>query len=165
MERTHPLDRRVAGFRQIDGHAEDVVRTKARIDRSHPQEALEEEAGAGQQHQRNGDLGDDERAPRAIGLARRRAQPRREGLGVAAPRETHRGREEKIGQQRVAAIKAETDKLAELLESNTTLTRQDKDITEDDRRHAAEKIEGLTKEYVERVEKVLKTKEDEIMAV
>ena len=85
---------------------------------------------------------------------------------------------------------------------------KDKDITEDDRRHAAEKIEGLTKEsrgrtpptsryqdraarnaqrcvlewrggcallmidvegltkeYVERVEKVLKTKEDEIMAV
>jgi len=42
---------------------------------------------------------------------------------------------------------------------------KDKDITEDDRRHAAEKIEALTKEYVERVEKVLKTKEDEIMAV
>ena len=52
--------------------------------------------------------------------------------------ETHRGREEKIGQQRVAAIKAETDKLAELLESNTTLTRQDKDITEE--------IARLTKE-------------------
>ena len=42
---------------------------------------------------------------------------------------------------------------------------KDKDITEDDRRHAAEKIEALTKEYVERVEKVLNTKEDEIMAV
>ena len=42
---------------------------------------------------------------------------------------------------------------------------KDKDITEDERRHAAEKIEALTKEYVERVEKVLKAKEDEIMAV
>ena len=42
---------------------------------------------------------------------------------------------------------------------------KDKDITEDDRRHAAEKIEALTKEYVDRVEKVLKGKEDEIMAV
>jgi len=42
---------------------------------------------------------------------------------------------------------------------------KEKDITEDDRRHAAEKVEALTKEYVERVDKVLKGKEDEIMAV
>ena len=42
---------------------------------------------------------------------------------------------------------------------------KDKDITEDERRHAAEKIEAMTKEYIERVEKVLKGKEDEIMAV
>ena len=42
---------------------------------------------------------------------------------------------------------------------------KDKEITEDDRRHTAEKIEALTKEYVERVDKVLKGKEDEIMAV
>jgi ribosome recycling factor len=42
---------------------------------------------------------------------------------------------------------------------------KEKEITEDDRRHAAEKIEQLTREYVERVEKVLKGKEDEIMAV
>ena len=42
---------------------------------------------------------------------------------------------------------------------------KDKDITEDDRRHAAEKIDALTKDYVERVDKVLKAKEDEIMAV
>ena len=42
---------------------------------------------------------------------------------------------------------------------------KDKDITEDDRRHAAEKIEALTKEYVERVDKTLKAKEDEIMAI
>ena len=42
---------------------------------------------------------------------------------------------------------------------------KDKDITEDDRRHAAEKVEALTKDYIERVEKTLKAKEDEIMAV
>ena len=42
---------------------------------------------------------------------------------------------------------------------------KEKEITEDDRRHAAEKIEALSKEYIERVEKVLKGKEDEIMAV
>jgi ribosome recycling factor len=39
------------------------------------------------------------------------------------------------------------------------------EITEDDRRHAAEKIEALTKDAVERVDKLLKAKEEEIMAV
>lgn len=39
------------------------------------------------------------------------------------------------------------------------------EITEDDRRHAADKIEVLTKESIDRIEKVLKQKEDEIMAV
>jgi ribosome recycling factor len=42
---------------------------------------------------------------------------------------------------------------------------KDKQIAEDDRRHAAEKIEHVTKDAVERLEKVLKVKEDEIMAV
>jgi ribosome recycling factor len=42
---------------------------------------------------------------------------------------------------------------------------KDREITEDDRRHAAEKIETATKEAVDRLEKLLKTKEDEIMAV
>ena len=42
---------------------------------------------------------------------------------------------------------------------------KENEITEDDRRHTAEKIEALTKEYVERVDKTLKAKEDEIMAV
>ena len=42
---------------------------------------------------------------------------------------------------------------------------KEKAITEDDRRHGAEKIEALTKQYIERVEQVLKAKEDEIMAV
>ena len=40
--------------------------------------------------------------------------------------------EEQVGlaEQRVAAVKAETDKLTQLLESNTNLTREDKDLTE-----------------------------------
>ncbi|HLK11048.1 MAG TPA: ribosome recycling factor [Candidatus Binatia bacterium] len=42
---------------------------------------------------------------------------------------------------------------------------KEREITEDDRRHAAEKIEALTKDAIERVEKLLKTKEEEIMAV
>jgi ribosome recycling factor len=42
---------------------------------------------------------------------------------------------------------------------------KEREITEDDRRHAAEKIEAATKDAVERLEKMLKTKEDEIMAV
>jgi uncharacterized membrane protein len=36
----------------------------------------------------------------------------------------------RMSEQRVAAIKAETDKLTQLLESNTDLTRQDKELTE-----------------------------------
>jgi uncharacterized membrane protein len=37
---------------------------------------------------------------------------------------------ERLAQQRVDAIKTETDKLTKLLESNTDLTRQDKELTE-----------------------------------
>ena len=37
---------------------------------------------------------------------------------------------DKRGAERVAALKAETDKLQKLLESNTDLTQQDKDLTE-----------------------------------
>ena len=42
---------------------------------------------------------------------------------------------------------------------------KDKDITEDDRRHADQKVEAMTKECLERLEKTLKAKEEEIMAV
>lgn len=42
---------------------------------------------------------------------------------------------------------------------------KEKQITEDDRRHAADKVEQHTKEAIERLEKVLRAKEDEIMAV
>jgi uncharacterized membrane protein len=44
--------------------------------------------------------------------------------------EKHRDRSERSAERRVAAIKAETDKLEALLESNTDLTRQDKELTE-----------------------------------
>jgi uncharacterized membrane protein len=44
--------------------------------------------------------------------------------------EKHRDQVERAGERRVAAIKAETDKLEALLESNTDLTRQDKELTE-----------------------------------
>ena len=42
---------------------------------------------------------------------------------------------------------------------------KDKSITEDDHRRAHEKVDGLTKDAIERIDKVLKVKEDEIMAV
>lgn len=42
---------------------------------------------------------------------------------------------------------------------------KDKDITEDDERRAHEQIEELTRDAIARVDKVLKSKEDEIMEV
>jgi ribosome recycling factor len=42
---------------------------------------------------------------------------------------------------------------------------KDKEITEDDTRRAHEKIQDLTKAYVERIDQLLKAKEDEIMEV
>src|SRR5262245_30216136 len=44
--------------------------------------------------------------------------------------ERQREEMERMDQQRVDAIKTETDRLASLLEANTDLTRQDKDLTE-----------------------------------
>jgi uncharacterized membrane protein len=44
--------------------------------------------------------------------------------------EKHHDEAERSGEERVAALKAETDKLQELLNSNTDLTRQDKELTE-----------------------------------
>jgi uncharacterized membrane protein len=44
--------------------------------------------------------------------------------------EQYQEREQKQGERRVEAIKTETDKLTQLLESNTDLTRQDKELTE-----------------------------------
>jgi len=42
---------------------------------------------------------------------------------------------------------------------------KEKEITEDDVRRGQEKIQEITKQYIERVDQILKTKEDEIMEV
>ena len=42
---------------------------------------------------------------------------------------------------------------------------KDKDISEDERRHGQERIEALTKQYVEKIDSILKAKEQEIMAI
>ena len=52
--------------------------------------------------------------------------------------EQHHEEQVRFAEQRVAAIKVETDKLTGLLESNTKLTREDKELTEH--------IAGLTRE-------------------
>jgi uncharacterized membrane protein len=49
---------------------------------------------------------------------------------AATKAEQHREEETKMAETRVAAIKAETDKLTQLLETNTDLTKQDKELTE-----------------------------------
>jgi ribosome recycling factor len=42
---------------------------------------------------------------------------------------------------------------------------KEKELTDDDLKRDQERVEHLTKEYVEKVDRILKTKEDEIMAV
>ncbi len=42
---------------------------------------------------------------------------------------------------------------------------KEKELTDDDLKKNQERVEHLTKEYVERVDKLLKTKEEEIMAI
>jgi ribosome recycling factor len=42
---------------------------------------------------------------------------------------------------------------------------KEKELTDDDMKRDQERVEHLTKEYVEKIDKVLKTKEEEIMAV
>jgi ribosome recycling factor len=42
---------------------------------------------------------------------------------------------------------------------------KDKDITEDDLHRGQEKIQEITKDYGDKLEKVLKAKEDEVMEV
>jgi uncharacterized membrane protein len=61
-------------------------------------------------------------------LAQTRQADRDKAQEILADR--HHEEENRLAEQRVAAIKAETDKLTQLLESNTDLTRQDKELTE-----------------------------------
>jgi uncharacterized membrane protein len=49
---------------------------------------------------------------------------------AAEQTEKHRDHAEHTAEERVGALKAETDKLQALLQSNTDLTRQDKELTE-----------------------------------
>jgi uncharacterized membrane protein len=49
---------------------------------------------------------------------------------AAETTEKHRDHAEHMAEERVAALKSETDKLQALLQSNTDLTRQDKELTE-----------------------------------
>lgn len=42
---------------------------------------------------------------------------------------------------------------------------KEKELTEDDNRRVREKIEAVTKDYLERVDKVLKAKEEEVLSV
>ena len=41
----------------------------------------------------------------------------------------------------------------------------EKEITEDDQRRGVEKVEEITKEYIHKIDEILKAKEDEVMAV
>ncbi|HEY8726550.1 MAG TPA: DUF1003 domain-containing protein [Gaiellaceae bacterium] len=61
-------------------------------------------------------------------LAQTRQASRDKALGDQL--ESHREEVERRATERVAKLKAETDKLQALLEANTDLTRQDKDLTE-----------------------------------
>ena len=61
-------------------------------------------------------------------LAQTRQAARDKALGEKL--EVHREDVERLATERAAKLKAETDKLEALLEANTELTRQDKDLTE-----------------------------------
>jgi uncharacterized membrane protein len=69
-------------------------------------------------------------------LAQTRQAARDKALGNQL--EKHREEVERRAAERVAMIKAETDKLEALLQANTDLTRQDKELTE--------QVAGLTRE-------------------
>jgi uncharacterized membrane protein len=57
--------------------------------------------------------------------------------------ERHHSEFERMESERIAAITSETGKLAQLLESNTDLTKEDKDLTE--------RVEALTREIHQHV--------------
>ena len=61
-------------------------------------------------------------------LAQTRQADRDKNLEERA--EKHHEEQVRLAEERVAAIKAETDKLSNLLVSNTNLTREDKELTE-----------------------------------
>ena len=67
----------------------------------------------------------------------------------------------KVGEEFRVSVRNHRRDAIEVLKRKT----KDKEISEDDRRHGQDRIEGLTKEYVDKVEQVLKSKEQEIMEI
>jgi uncharacterized membrane protein len=65
---------------------------------------------------------------------------------AAVMTEEHRDKTERSAERRVAALRTETKKLEELLQSNTDLTRQDKELTEQVARLTREIHAALTKQ-------------------
>ncbi len=74
-------------------------------------------------------------APLILLAQTRQAERDKRAVDMAEERHEHA---ERRASQRVAALKAETDKLEQLLRSNTDLTQQDKELTE--------QVAGLTRE-------------------
>jgi uncharacterized membrane protein len=66
-------------------------------------------------------------APLILLAQTRQADRDKAAVGKA---ERHHEEQTRQGEERVAAIKAETDRLEQLLQANTDLTRQDKELTE-----------------------------------
>src|SRR4029453_16112511 len=61
-----PRHLRIRGFREIEVERPRVSGGETRSHGLKPEEALEQQSSASQQHQRDGDLTDDERAPQAL---------------------------------------------------------------------------------------------------
>jgi uncharacterized membrane protein len=78
-------------------------------------------------------------------------QAERDKISEARSEQARRHAEE-MASEVVAAIKAETDRLLELLNSNTELTRQDKELTERVEQQT-EHLDALTREIHARVTK------------
>jgi uncharacterized membrane protein len=77
-------------------------------------------------------------APLILLAQTRQAERDKVAVDKAERRHAHT---ERSAAERVAALKAETDKLQQLLQSNTALTQQDKELTEE--------VAGLTREIHE----------------
>ena len=85
---------RQAGLAQVDAGHDDAVAVEARIDVDEILQAAREQERADEQHERERDLGDDERAPDADALAagRQAAAADLEDAVRADPRRLQRGR-------------------------------------------------------------------------
>ncbi len=87
-------------FREFESDREDMVGAKPEVGGLHAGEAAQEQAGADEQHERKGDLGDDERFARArrggaVGAGAAAAWRQRRSCAGRAPRPSHAGPEAK----------------------------------------------------------------------